>query len=126
MEALFGKTYQMLSSILDYRSARQKVIASNIANIDTPDYKPQDIKFPDTLKSAMDKGAVDLVRTHPQHFPVGQAGGATSYTTVETGDRANLDTEMMNVAENNLNYNLTVELLARKFRGIETVVKETK
>ena len=125
MEALFGKTYQMLSSMLDYRSARQKVIASNVANINTPDYKPKDIKFPDTLKSAMDSDTINLVRTHPQHMPVGKPG-ATSYTTVETGEKTNLDTEMMNVAENNLNYNLSVELLARKFRGIQNVLKETK
>ncbi len=38
----------------------------------------------------------------------------------------NIDTEMMNVSENNLMYNLTVELLARKFSGLDTVLKETK
>ena len=36
MDALFGETIEMLSVILDFRSERHKVIASNIANIDTP------------------------------------------------------------------------------------------
>ena len=39
---------------------------------------------------------------------------------------AEIDTEMANLAENNLMYNMTVEMLARKFRGLNTVLKETK
>ena len=125
MEALFDKTYKMLSSMLDYRSARQKVISSNVANIDTPDFKPKDLKFPEALKSALDSSSVDLSRTHPQHIPVGKPDSA-KFTTIETGEKTSLDMEMMNVAENNLNYNLTVELLARKFKGIQNVLKETR
>jgi len=126
MEGLFDKTYQLLSSVLDYRSARQKVIASNVANIDTPDFKPKDVKFPEALKSAQTAVQVDLARTHALHFPLGQAGGTPNLTTIETGEKTSLDKEMMNIAENNLNYNLTVEFLARKFRSIQNVLKEAR
>ena len=124
MEALFNKTHQMLSSMLDYRSARHRVINSNVANIDTPDYKPKDLKFPQELNSAM-KTQCDLVRTHPRHLPV-IPPGPQNYKILETGEKTSLDTEMMNISENNLMYNLTVELLARKFRGIQNVLKETR
>jgi flagellar basal-body rod protein FlgB len=45
---------------------------------------------------------------------------------VETGQGVDLDTEMAKLAENNLMYNLAVELLARKFKGLDTVLKEAK
>lgn len=127
MQALFGKTYQVLASMLDYRAARQKVITSNVANIDTSDYKPKDLKFPEQLKSAMGKEQTGLVRTDPRHLSAGGAGtGVDNYTVTETSEKTNIDTEMMNISENNLMYNLTVELLARKFRGIQNVLRETK
>jgi flagellar basal-body rod protein FlgB len=37
-----------------------------------------------------------------------------------------IDTEMVNLSENQLMYNMTVDMLSRKFRGINTVLKETK
>ncbi len=127
MESLFGKTYQMLSSMLDYRAQRQKVITSNVANLDTPEFKPKDLKFPDELKSVLKADAMGLAKTDPRHLPTGAPGtGPANYTVQETGDRVSIDTEMMNVAENNLKYNLTVELLARKFRSIQNVLKETR
>lgn len=126
MEALFGKTIQMLASVLDYRATRQKIITSNVANIDTPDYKPKDLKFPEHLKSAMGTKLppVEPARTDPRHLPGGDA--APRYAVEETSEKTDIDKEMMNISENNLMYNLTVELLARKFRGIENVLKETR
>ncbi len=126
MESLFGKTYQLLSSMLDYRAQRQKVITSNVANIDTPQYRPKDVKFPEELKNSLKADAMRLVKTDPRHLPTEEGPGKANYALEETGDKVSLDTEMMNVAENNLMYNMTVELLARKFRGIQNVLKETR
>ncbi|MCK4469567.1 MAG: flagellar basal body rod protein FlgB, partial [Desulfobacterales bacterium] len=113
MDALFGKTIEMLSAILDFRSERHKVIASNIANIDTPNYRPKDIVFKEELKALISND--DGVRIDKADFEV-----------IDSGERVNLDSEMAKLAENNLMHNLTVELLARKFRGLNTVLKETK
>ena len=113
MDALFGKTIEMLSAILDFRSERHKVIASNIANIDTPNYRPKDIVFKEELKALI--GNKDGIRIDKADFEV-----------INSGERVNLDIEMAKLAENNLMHNLTVELLARKFRGLNTVLKETK
>ena len=125
MQALFNKTYQMLSSILDYRAARQKVITSNVANLDTPNYKSKDLEFPDVLKSEMGATA-ELLRTDPRHLPTGSGSSTPAYKVTESADKTNIDSEMMNLSENNLMYNLTVELLARKFRSIQNVLKETR
>ena len=126
MEALFGKTYQLLSNMLDYRSSRHQVITSNVTNLDTPGFKPKDLKFPEELKKEMNSAPASLVRTDPRHIASQKNSTGKKYEVVETGEKVNIDTEMMNVSENNLMYNLTVELLARKFSGLDTVLKETK
>jgi len=113
MDALFGKTIEMLSAVLDFRSERHKVIASNIANIDTPNYRPKDIVFKEELKALIGNESVATI-------------GKADYEVIDSGEKVNLDSEMAKLAENNLMHNLTVELLARKFRGLNTVLREAK
>lgn len=127
MDALFGKTIDMLSAVLDFRSERHKAITSNIANIDTPNYKPKDIVFSDELKERL-AGEEGMRKTgngegHPFGRPL---PGKDGFEVVETGERVDLDSEMGKLAENNLMYNLAVELLARKFKGLNTVLREAK
>lgn len=111
MDALFGKTIEMLSAVLDFRSERHKVIASNIANIDTPNYRPKDIVFKKELK--------DFIRNKD-----GIRVDRASFEVINSGEKVNLDIEMAKLAENNLMHNLTVDLLARKFRGLQSVLRE--
>ena len=49
MSIEISKTHALLTKAMDYRAARQDMIASNIANADTPYYKPRDIRFEDAL-----------------------------------------------------------------------------
>jgi len=126
METLFGKTFNMLGTLLDYRSERNKHIASNIANLDTPDYKTTDLVFKDDLKNAMD-ARIKLTQTHKKHFPnTRDEISKNEFKQVTSDDKVDLDREMSNLAENNLMYNFTAELLARKFRGIKNVLTEAK
>jgi flagellar basal-body rod protein FlgB len=126
MESLFGKTYNMLSTLLGYRSERNKIITSNIANLDTPEYKPADYVFKEDLQKAMDI-RINLTRTNEKHFP-----NATDEITnkdfkmVKSEEKVDLDKEMGNLASNQLMYNLSVELLARKFKEIRNVLAEVK
>lgn len=126
MESLFGKTFNMLGALMDYRSERNKVITSNIANLDTPDYKPSDYVFKDDLSKAMD-ARILLKRTHEKHFPNAMDEiSKKDFKMVTSEEKVDLDREMTNLAENHLMYNLTTELLARKFKGIRTVLTDAK
>ena len=49
MSIQISRTHGLISDALDYRAARQDMIASNIANADTPFYKPRDIRFEEAL-----------------------------------------------------------------------------
>lgn len=128
MEALFGKTINMLSAMLDFRSNRHKLIASNVANLDTPGYRPKDINFKKELGLALGNGSKLTVRkTDTRHLSIDSmnSNGIDS-GVVSCGEKVNIDKEMAKLAENHLQYNLTVELLARKFRGIKNTLREGK
>jgi len=128
MDLLSGKTERLLSALLDYRLERHKVIASNIANIDTPDYRAKDLVFAQELTTCMegDEG-VDMATSNETHMSDQSIAGDTArYEVVDSGEVVNLEREMARLAENNLRYNLAVEMLARKFRGLKTVLTEAK
>jgi len=122
MDILFNKTMNLLSGMLDYQSKRHKIIISNIANIDTEGFKPSDISF----KQALGKtNSIQMATTDPGHIGrEGSGAGPIEVTTSE--ENVKIDKEMANLAENQLMYNMTVDMLSRKFRGINTVLKETK
>jgi flagellar basal-body rod protein FlgB len=124
MERLFNKTMTMLADMLAYRTKRHNVIVSNITNMDTAGFKPSDVSF----KSEFDKADTLILKTTaPGHISTGNdTAGAVAYEIKTSEEKAKLDTEMANIAENNLMYNTTVEMLARKFKGLETVLKETR
>jgi flagellar basal-body rod protein FlgB len=121
MDILFSKTMNQLSHIVDYRAKRHKIIASNIANIDTEGYQPSDLTFKQRFEKS---GSIALTLTDPRHMD-GRVGAA-SFDVKTSEGKVKIDTEMANLAENQLMYNVTVDMLARKFRGIGTVLKETK
>jgi flagellar basal-body rod protein FlgB len=105
----------MLSSVLNYRSERQKLITANVTNLDTEGYQLQELTFKNRLLDAMAKDqSVPVVRTHEQHLPMPGPSG-NEYKVKESGER-----------ENQLMYNTTVDILARKFRSISTFLRDIK
>jgi flagellar basal-body rod protein FlgB len=126
MQSLFGKTIHLLSNMLDYQAARHKVLVSNIANIGTPAYKSKDLLFEKTLMETMHAGkSVQITKTHNRHLNP-ELDKGVNYKAITTGEVVNIDKAMTDLAENNLRYNLSAELLLRKFSGLNTVIKDAK
>jgi flagellar basal-body rod protein FlgB len=123
MKVLFGKTFDLLSDMLDLRAKRHKVLTSNVANIDTPNYEPRDLDFEKALKGAA-ASRLAMQRTDERHLPAAAPG--QDFSVVTTGQKVSLDKEMVNLAENHLMYNTTVELLVRKFKSLNSVIREAK
>jgi len=70
-----SKAHDLMTKALDYRAARQDLIAGNIANEDTPFYRPRDISFNKTLQAEAKKifnepqvPKLELARTNGKHF----------------------------------------------------------
>jgi flagellar basal-body rod protein FlgB len=116
---LFDQTSELLQANLDRRSVSNRIIARNIANIDTPNYQGTGLEFEKQLRTALDGGVLPmpLQRTDPRHVArLGdqQAFGHAQPVYKNTGP-VHLDIEMSKLAENNIMFNAMVLLLNKKF-----------
>ncbi len=122
----------MLRTRLQWSQERQHVLAENVANADTPDYRARDLralKFEaPTQLSAAPVAAVALERTEPGHI-AGLGGSASPFNTKDskyethpTGNAVNLEQEMMKVAANQMDYQAVTALYARSLNLIKTAL----
>jgi len=137
VQGIFGTTVELLGKTLDLRAKRHSLIASNLANVETPGYLPSDLSFESQLKGALDKGgAVASAVTHPRHIPI--KGGAATLERVQgervevtgrnmspDGNGVEMESEMGRMAENQIMYNASVQLLAKKFEGMKQAIRGT-
>ncbi len=128
---LFGKTFDMLEKSLDVSARRHNLIAGNIANMDTVGYRPADLDFKKTLDRAMQPSQPDeLSRTHRKHYAVretdtsGMTGKDSQDVDIYHLDSVNIDTEMLNLVENNIKYRTTTEMLLRKMTLLKYAIDE--
>jgi flagellar basal-body rod protein FlgB len=131
---LIDRTMQLLNRTLDLRQARQRVIASNIANEETPGYRATELNFQDSLQAAhRGRGFVTLAVTQDQH--IGPRGNSVQQVmgkldSVPAGDipldanSVNIELEMAKMSDNAMQYNVAADLLARKFRGLLNAIRE--
>ncbi|MEH0019875.1 MAG: flagellar basal body rod protein FlgB [Desulfobacter sp.] len=129
---IFNRTFQMISNSMDISAKRHNLIASNIANMDTIGYTPSDLDFQSALSRAMAGPEPDyLDQTHEKHLSTNY--GASPYTVkgedsedvdIYHLDSVNIDTEMMNLMQNNVKYRSTIELLLRKMTILNYAIDE--
>ncbi len=98
---------------MDLLSARQKLVASNIANSDTPGFKTRDIDFQSEFQSAIDS-----------HNP--RVADVTGLKTRNDGNNVSIDREARLLAENALRFNLAAQLLKNQVRDIRSAIQEGK
>lgn len=129
--SLFDSNIHLLKKTLDLRSANQGVIASNIANADTPGYAPARLEFEQELQQAIEgKGAAQI--THPDHISLG-GSDLSSVTGTITRDQdttgigdqngVSIDQEMLALAENELIYESAAQLLKKKLSMLSYVIQ---
>ena len=127
------KTPLVLKKALDFQSERQLLISSNISNIDTPDYQAKDIDFKGALKAALGSGDdLALRATHKGHIGPSRDSlkGLMAHPFNESdisksnGNNVNIDKEMMKLSENQISYNATVQMMAKRFSTIRAAITE--
>ena len=107
-----------LESFLSLTNRRQTVIASNMANIDTPGYRTQDLNFQAELGKAMSAPAGgDL------HVAVHTVGGLLERPD---GNNVDMDRESMLLAETQLQYQLGTQLLKQRFHQLLAAINGDK
>ncbi|KQW40574.1 flagellar basal body rod protein FlgB [Rhizobacter sp. Root404] len=106
---------------LSLRSERQRLIASNIANADTPGYVAREMNFAQALKEATGAGqpAARLAASQPGHIVAGASGGTYSTLAYAAPSQTNLDRntvdmdrERASFADNTVKYEATLRFIS--------------
>ncbi|WP_246939960.1 flagellar basal body rod protein FlgB [Bacillus pinisoli] len=124
---LFSGTINQLENSLKYSTLKQKTIAQNIANVDTPNYKAKEVlkpSFQSELNSAM-----QAHRTDARHFQFSNASQSSGVVVSRpnsqynhNGNSVDVDKEMSEMAENQIYYNALIERISGKFNSLKTVI----
>jgi flagellar basal-body rod protein FlgB len=123
---LFDRAVDVMHKSLNVSSERNRLITSNIANVDTIGYAPTDLDFKETLLQAMEPSAeTSLARTDEGHFATGVSDSSMgSVYRKSTTEAVDIDQEMTNLAENNIQYRTSSEMLMRKLAMIKYSITE--
>jgi flagellar basal-body rod protein FlgB len=100
-----------LEKYMTLLGARQKLVASNIANVDTPGYHTRDIDFQTEFQSMIESGGPNVIE------PEGLAAR-------NDGNNVSLDRESRLLAENALRYNLASTLARAQIRLVRAAIQE--
>lgn len=135
MKGFFSSQIQLTSRVLDMQLQRQNVISSNLANINTPNYKPRELEFENELQKALGLDMQgNMARTSGAHIPTSfdpnnfNADWHKQFKPrqIHGEDRVNLDKEMTKLAKNQLHYTALTQVITKNFEGIKTIIQEGK
>ena len=118
---------------LSLRASRQELLASNIANADTPNYKARDIDFASALQNALagTPSQLPVVQTSPMHLG-GNTGDSILGSPVmyrrpvqpsADGNTVDMDVERAQFADNALRYEVSVKFISDKFKDMQAAIQ---
>ena len=120
--------FSMLRTRMQWHQERQRLLSENVANSDTPNYRPRDLaplKF-DRLKPTL--ATIGLDRTETGHIASSQASSSRfqtarfGYEARLAGNAVNLEDEMIKVAANQMDYQTATTLYTRSLGLIKTAI----
>ena len=107
-----GKTSYLLNKMADYTALRQKVIANNIANVNTPGYQRLDVSFDKDLNDALESDR-DIRRLELGIEEARDDGGFNP--TRSDGNTVDIDKEIAEQMKNTMAYNVYIEFMSKKY-----------
>jgi flagellar basal-body rod protein FlgB len=130
------QNFSVLSKALDLRTQRHQVLASNIANADTPNFKARDIDFKSAMQSVLagqaSVGALSMAVTSAAHQKGnGMSDSSTLQYRSETqsavdGNTVDMDVERAQITDNALQYQILTQLITNKFQGLRSAMSSTQ
>jgi len=111
----------MLRHRMQWHQERQRVLAENVANSDTPGFRPRDLREPDFRGVAPGAGGgITLVRSDPGHFGLGgstegsfQIDRNVNADIRPAGNAVSIEDEMLKVAQNQMDHQAATALYSR-------------
>ena len=132
MEA--SKVTNLLFDHLNFRGERQKVISSNIANINTPNFKTKDLVFENELKKNSLQNSLQLQGTNQKHLINSNIqNNSLDYKLVDVnglleqndGNNVNLDTQMSEMSKNKILYDAIQSSIKKDSRLFRSVIESS-
>ncbi len=128
--------FDFIQNVMTLRARRQEILASNLANSDTPNYKARDIDFATALRSAMGGvgGPLALTTTSSGHID-GLSGGGSVMAGVKyrsvvqpslDGNTVDPDIERAHFAENSLQYQFALERMRSTVEKLKSAMTENR
>lgn len=121
-----------LTAKMNYLDERQKTIAQNIANADSPGYQPRDIvnvDFEGALRNVTKSNIVRPARTNPAHMPgvkeivdPKERDQRKAYETAPVGNAVILEEQMIKSNQTSLDYNLMTSLYQKNINMLRTAI----
>lgn len=125
-----------LRNAMNIRGHRQELLASNIANADTPHYKARDVDFKSALQAAIggrgapNVPAVNLARTQAGHLGGngvsphdGSVKHRAEYQGAVDGNTVNMDVERAAFAQNALQLEALILFVSKRFEGLQRAIQ---
>jgi flagellar basal-body rod protein FlgB len=122
------KLFKMAMTRMDWAAQRQKLLAQNVSNADTPDYKPKDLKKLDFRSMLRDEVApVKVARTNPNHLKgtIPEQDSFRSRTLMKSfeespdGNEVILEEQMQKVGDTRSQYNTAVTLMQSNLKMLK-------
>lgn len=133
MSALTEKL-SVYSQAMNLRTQRHQLLASNIANADTPNYKARDFNFEKAMQNAMaghNAGSIALATTAGNHLPGSTTSGPaalqfrTETQSAVDGNTVDMDVERSQISENAIQYQIVSQLITETFKGMRSALSTT-
>ena len=123
-------TTRLLQEAMKVTEFNHRIIASNVANVDTPGYNPVEVDFQATLRSAIEgRGRISLRKTRSQHFEAKTSrphfGNGTVFSKNDY-NKVDIDKEMANLSKNTGRYVIYGSLLAKRFGLIKNIFTQMR
>jgi flagellar basal-body rod protein FlgB len=119
----FSGSDAYIRAALSGLAARQRTIANNVANVDTPNFKASEVNFEDTLKAAMNRGARGLpINQSALNASVSQSKVLDATSTRGDGNNVDIDREMEMLSEANLNYSALTQAMSTRIGILRNVI----
>ncbi len=108
---------------------RNEAIANNIANVDTPNYKRQDVDFESVLAKELGNNVLvdtdtKVSRANLSHLRVGTYTDASSFSYRLDGNNVDVETENVYLAQNQLKYEGLIKSITQEFQNLQTAMRK--
>ncbi len=120
--------FSMLRTKLHWNQERQRLLAENVANSDTPRFRPSDLVAPKFDAPVPGVAPLTLLRTNPAHLVSAESTAAFDlqrggeFEVVPTGNAVSLEDEMLKVAANQMDFQAASAVYGRGLGLIKTAI----